>query len=214
MKGLILKDIINMKMYGKSMLILILFFGVTGAFQGSTATALPMLGSMSVVLTMIVTINTFSFDAAAKWDGYALSMPIRRKDVVASKYLLFIGISVVLVAFFTLCAAVLNLFSPIEDFAGQLLTMAASTAATWLILSVMLPLLYKFGVEKSRILLIVVALIPTFVIMGATQLNISLPDIPSIPQSNWLFFIIPAVILLIVWISDSISVSIFAKKDL
>ena len=62
--------------------------------------------------------------------------------------------------------------------------------------------------------MIVVALIPTFVIMGATQLNISLPDIPSIPQSNWLFFIIPAVILLIVWISYSISVSIFAKKDL
>ena len=86
MKGLIIKDIFNLKKGITTTLIMILFYGIFSYNTGN----MSMLIGMTVFIMTSLSISSMSYDDMAKWDGYALSMPITRKNIVLSKYILSI----------------------------------------------------------------------------------------------------------------------------
>ena len=53
-----------------------------------------MLGGVLAVLAAMMPVTAFSFDEKAKWDKYALSMPVSRRDLVLSKYIFGLGFCV------------------------------------------------------------------------------------------------------------------------
>ena len=84
MTGLILKDLLNLKKQGKVYLILIIFYFAIGLVNENSS----MFASMMTMVAVLIPITAMAYDERCKWDRYALTMPVSRKDMVMSKYLL------------------------------------------------------------------------------------------------------------------------------
>ena len=89
MLGIVLKDLYNILNNIKSLVLILFVLAIT---------FLPNLGvesyitTYAIVCSMII-ITTMNFDYNSKWDKFALTTPISRKDIVISKYIsLFIFI--------------------------------------------------------------------------------------------------------------------------
>ena len=84
MKGLLLKDIINLKQQGKIYIFIIaIWFAIAITSRDGN-----FFGGVMTMFTVLVPISAAAYDDKAKWDRYALTMPISRWDLVLSKYLL------------------------------------------------------------------------------------------------------------------------------
>ena len=84
MVGLIIKDMMNLK---KQILIYVFFIIFYGIF--SFANGNDQLFWFAIIIIGIMTpITSIAFDERVKWDKFALTMPIKRKDLVLSKYIL------------------------------------------------------------------------------------------------------------------------------
>lgn len=207
MKGLIIKDILNLKNYGRSILLIVAFYGIFAY----TINDAGFLGGMIVLLMTMMSISSFSYDDLAKWDKYALSLPISRKDMVMSKYLLSI-IFIVLgaVLSFVIVFAMSNIKNSVNLWELLLQTYSLSAVAI-IFISVLMPLLYKFGVEKSRIMIMAVFAIPTLLLVLLSKLGIAKP---SEEQLMFLLKMSPIIVIAVMMVSAFISYNIYKKKDM
>ena len=85
MIGLLLKDFYILKQYLKTMLLMAAFFVLISTGLDNPA---EFISGFIVLICVMMTITSFSYDALANWERYALSMPVTRKEIVGSKYLL------------------------------------------------------------------------------------------------------------------------------
>ena len=86
MKGLIIKDILNLKNYMKQLILVLIFLIEYGIlFKNGT-----FVGTMITLMLSMQVITTMSYDEYAKCDKYPLTKNINRKDIVLSKYVIFI----------------------------------------------------------------------------------------------------------------------------
>jgi len=150
MKGLILKDLINLRRYGRSIFLFIAVFALFGLMSKNW----DFLEGIIILMFTMMTVTTFSYDDIAKWDIYALSLPVSRRQIVRSKYLLAILLSL---AGILLSLAVNSILALVKDIniVDKLLTAYIIFAVATVFTCILLPLIYKFGVEKSRIFLTV-----------------------------------------------------------
>lgn len=194
--------------------ILMCFFLVIGILQRSMEVVVSSLTFMLIFLIMMIMINSLSVDTTTKWDIYALSLPLRRRDIVASKYVLFLTMSVAGGALILLITAVCGFFWDGISLTEQVAVIGAVIGATWLLIAIILPLIYKFGVEKARFFFIFIVLAPTLGVMLLKNLNIPQPQLPDPEQLVPLLWLIPVVLLLMLYCSYRISVAVFSRKDL
>lgn len=156
MKGLLLKDLINLKSQMKILGLLLLFY-IFLAYQNRD---LAFLSGMLMILSVMLSITSISFDERAKWDKYALTMPLSRRQLVFSKYILNL---------LSITAGCLIIFAVLPLLGGfgqeNLLTLAATSGAALLMNSLLLPIMFKFGVEKGRYILVMLILIPSVLTM-------------------------------------------------
>lgn len=202
MTGLILKDLINLKKQARVYLILVLFYLVLGIANESS----DMFSTMMIVVSAIIPITAMSYDERSKWDRYALTMPLSRKSMVASKYILGL---IFLVASFILSMLFNSFFSNIS-LMENVMTCLATLSIGMVIMSVIFPLIFKFGVEKGRIFMMIVLFAPTALILLLSKLEISMPDEKTIQSLLYLSPIVAAVIFIA---SIYISMSIYNKKE-
>lgn len=149
MNGLLLKDLLILKANWKTYAFLVAFYAAF-AFGGNPT----FFSTMLAVILMICPMTSFSADELARWDQYAAALPGGRRAVVRAKYqLLFL----ILGGAFVLSCAVnllVSLFGRGESTFGELALAALACAAVGLLLnSVLYPLLFKYGSQKSRIVL-------------------------------------------------------------
>ena len=202
MTGLILKDLINLKKQARVYLILVLFYLVLGIANESS----DMFSTMMIVVSAIIPITAMSYDERSKWDRYALTMPLSRKSMVASKYILGL---IFLVASFILSMLFNSFFSNIS-LMENVMTCLATLSIGMVIMSVIFPLIFKFGVEKGRIFMMIVLFAPTALLLLLSKLEISMPDEETIKSLLYLSPIVAAVIFIA---SIYISMSIYNKKE-
>ncbi len=212
MKGLILKDILNLrpqlKIFGLMILIYAVIFIPTGQAD--------FISGFITVISAVIVVTTISYDDLAKWDRFALTMPITRKEVVLSKYvsmLLFSIAGAIIASIFNIAGGYIN---KDINIAQVLLTSVASLSTALIFGSIILPLLYKFGVEKARFFIILCALIPTAIVVVGVQilnrLDISIP-IPSEDLLENMIYLIPVVAMILVVVSYFITLKIYIKKE-
>ena len=205
MKGLILKDLMGLKKIAKNYLIFILFYAIIASFSNMHA----MFGGIIMIFAFMLPITAMSFDERSKWDSYALTMPISRKDLVLSKYalgLIFAAGSTIINLLYTLLIAK-------ESFSTGTLTCVALFFVGMLFFSIIYPILLKYGVEKGRLTMILVFLAPTIIIMVLAKF---FPEI-SLPSENVLkslAIILPIVITIMYVASIFISFKICNKKEM
>jgi ABC-2 type transport system permease protein len=207
MKGLLLKDFITMSKNSRTVFFIIAFFMFFGfALRGTT----DLIQLMIVLLCSTMVINSFSCDAAAKWDKYVLSLPVTRKDVVLSKYIL----ALILTGIGTVISLLMNtVFGIMNDSGDQteiLMKCYTLFAVSMIFLCLLLPLIFRFGVEKSRLFMLLVYIIPLIILIMLTESGV-------LQMSESIFLLIlklsPLVLLAVFWASYQISCRIYRNMD-
>lgn len=206
MKGLIIKDLLNLK---KSLLT-ILAITVLYAIIGYTSNSMSMITAMIMIALSMMTITSIAYDDMAKWDTYALAMPIGRKKIVISKYVLSIILTLTGGILSTIITFVLMKIKGVET--STLLLESYSILLIALIYSsFMLPLIFKFGVENSRIMLLAGMGLPVGIGYILYQLGFRLP---SEEVLLGILKLSPLILILILYTSFTISYEIYKKKEM
>lgn len=210
MGGLIKKDFLLIKNNIKFFLIYILFFLVL-SFTEASLNITFVLPFMAIMMF----ITTFSYDDFNNFNAYAITLPVGRKNIVKGKYLtagIIIAVSFILSLILPFLSDVIsnNRF----NFIDVLANVSGTILGLVLIISIWLPMLYKFGVEKGRIMLFV--LVFGISIIGAVLARFIdfTPVINFINSLDNIFFIvIPFLSVVSLIVSYLISTKIFLKKD-
>lgn len=201
MKGLLLKDILNFKKQGLMFLFLIaLWF-----FIGIKNKDMYYLSGIIAMMTLLVPITVISYDEKAKWERYALTMPISKGTVVVSRYLLTIAISVVGGALSIIAGLMIS--TSIKE---VLFTNMSVISIGLLIIAFAFPFIFKYGVEKGRLIMIFIFLIPTLLLTFASEFNIAMPSEEVIMR---FIYFLPLVVLVIILCSIQVSKMIYSKKE-
>lgn len=205
MKGLIIKDFFVLKKQAKVLLALLVFYLVYAV----AIKDISML-AMITLLCVMLPITTMAYDEKNKWDKFVLSMPIPRNTLVLSKYLFGIMLDLAGIIIVALISMLMIYFSN-ETKITEVLVMSVVFGAVGLaFLAIMLPILFKFGVEKGRILMMLVIFAPIILGMVFPKLGIAPPSEQTL---KLLAYSAPALIMLVLLISIKISIAIYNKKE-
>ena len=161
MKGLLIKDFVYIKNQRVFLLILAaisVYFFVSGQNLFFVVTYVS-----AMFATLIV--NTVSFDEQDGGMGFLFTLPISRKAYVLEKYVFGILMAFAMVLFggiFLFVAAVIK--EPLYDMQEIVTLFACALLVPVFLLSVMLPVMLKFGTEKSRAAMFLV--LGIFILIG------------------------------------------------
>ena len=151
MKGLLLKDAYMAARYCRAYLLIVAVFLIAAPFSGDNL----FLMMYPCILASMVPVNLLAYDAQSKWEQYAGTLPCSRAQLVSAKYLigLFASCGVLV-----LIALVQGLRMAVGSIPVQALgsLMAMSMISSFVVPAITLPLIFRFGPEKGRILYMVV----------------------------------------------------------
>lgn len=161
MKSLILKDLYNIGHNAKSMLLILLVFAI-GLIMVSGVESYII--SSGVLCSMMI-VTTFTFDDHCKWSKYALVMPICKKDIVKAKFIVLIifciaGICVGTVFGVAGGVAMHKMALSMEGIVTMLFIGFVGLIVSVIFGSMSIPLVFKYGAEKGRMLLLISFAVP------------------------------------------------------
>lgn len=207
MKGLILKDMYNLRKYGKTVLLISAFYVMLTFMMDNS----NLFAGMIVLMFAITSVTSFAYDSQSGWDVYVRTLPVAAKDVVMSKYLLSLLLGLVGSLLALLIGWINGLIKNFSNFTEMLVTAYALFAIGMIFISILLPLVYKFGVERSRVIILAIVAIPTaaFFVMAQTGKAIT-PDEQTIRQA---LLLSPFVIIVCGIVSFMISHGLYRRKE-
>lgn len=200
MTGLLYKEFYMIKAQIKIWLVIfvvIFLYNMTMKSDSILHMLTPMVGIMTCL-------SSFSYDRMFRCEEYIAAMPVSRKKIVMSKYTFFILLSLGTTLLTLL--GFLALGYPLGETTAASLGILGATIALQMI---MIPLIYKWGPEKARILFLVICFSPYL-------LSIFLKDRFSNISDQFLLDILkvsPLILLILFAISYFISARIYSKKD-
>ena len=202
MSGLLIKDFYTIV---KQLKLVLIFLVIMVAIPGINQSAFAM------IYFAMMPITVMAFDERSKWDSLAATMPYATKDIVLSKYLLgYIGMGAV--SMISLAAheisKLLQHSTLTEEEAIAILLIAC---VALILLAINLPFIFWLGVEKGRIvfMIIVAATVFSMMVVG-DQVKKILAS--STMNPALLLGLAVFVTILVNLISISISNAIYLKK--
>ena len=213
MKGLILKDLLFTKENLKILAIMIIGFTLIGF----TTEGMPI-GFYIPMFCIMICISTFSYDEYNKWDAYAITLPLTKKQIVLSKYL-YTLISVIIS---TLLGLLVSL--GIQYFKEHTITMATfsnlfgTMFGTTIFVALLYPFIYKYGSQKGRMFLFAVVAVIILGFYGVSEIlkrmDLSISGIISSSFLDTYGIYIFAFIMIIFYVgSYLLSVRFYTKKE-
>lgn len=208
MLGLIKKDLLVIKSNAKTLFLVFFIFAFASLNQETNFVY------MIPILCITVFISTFSYDDYNNWNAYAIGLPCGRKDIVKSKYIATVILMIVSSILSVLVILLVNLLKNEENYENIFSSFIGCLFSVSLLSSVMYPLIFKYGSEKGRIALF----IGVFVIAIIIGVLSKLVDETNIQNTvtfldNWAYILIPAVSILLYFVSYFISKKIYSKKE-
>lgn len=218
-KGLIIKDLMNIKSYKTTILILIVVFSITCFMDNDTSAILKTTFPMVItIIFAMIGISSFSYDNISKADKYILSFATK-KEIVKARYIYILLLSIIGAIVGVMLSIILQLLK-VEKMFGLdaiLLTVMTAILTVLVLQSIQIPIMYKFGAEKGRIvqMLLVISLLTVVSVVIVYLIKIlppySLDDIKIIMQYGYVIGI--AIIAFLYFISYKISYKIYLKKE-
>ena len=165
-------------------------------------------------IVVMLFMSTFSYDEFNKWDAYAVTLPNGRKNVVKSKYVASLILTIVTIILTIILNSLVGLINNNLEFDKFISTIMGCVFGVILIQSIMYPFIFKYGMEKGRIGLFVIS----FAIVGiigllSSVLKINIPTNVVTFFDNYWFVIIPLISIVLLLISYKISEKIYLKKE-
>ncbi len=152
MKGLIIKDLLFIKNTWKNLILIFI-----GSLLLSIALGNYLLAIVCVPVMLLTSgINTFQTDEFYNSDAYTLSYPLSRKEIVTSKFLFtlvmlgistYIGCMIYVLIYFIIHPG----YNGLNTYMLRELLMLEISGL--LVDSIFYPIIYKYGCEKSRFVL-------------------------------------------------------------
>lgn len=210
MKGLLLKDFCILKKQIKLMVVFVIFYAIW-----AVAAKMPtMMGTMVILLSIMMPISSMSYDEAGQWYRYAFSLPIPRRTLVLSKYVLGFLVSLGGLVVSAIGNIIILALTNGENALESWLAIIGFLELGVIFLSIIIPILFKYGVEKGRLFIVVIAVIPSLLValLGST-LKTSGTLMPSAELLQAILYSSPLFTLAIFLISFRISVGICRKKE-
>lgn len=207
MKGLLLKDILMLKSYARTLGVLVVVYLASGIAWDNVY----FFAGMSGVLCVMMVMSSFSYDNYAKWDKYGASLPVTRSDMVGAKYLLALlmtGLGTVITGLMYLVFMLVRK----GDLSELLPIVFGTTAAGAFLVSVLLPCIYKFGAEKARLVLMLTGVLIALTISLGAWLLPENPDYAAVKVL--LLVVLPIAEAVGFYLSYKLSCRIYQRKEL
>lgn len=212
MGALILKDILALK---KSML-MYLGFIVLYFFIGIASNNSGFYLVFIVLLCAMLPMSALAYDERCHWDRQGLCLPIRRRDIVLSKYALaLIGFLVSAVPIL-LMYFVRSLLGGQSNLTEDLQTVVLLSGMALTLTAIQMPFLFWLGSERGRFVTIILALgigfgIPLLVMRDPVEPALAENVLTQVFAQLWL---IPLAGLILLAISACISILIYNRKEI
>lgn len=209
MLGLIKKDFLLIKSNLKTMIMIFIVFFIMilqGFFESTFV--IPLIGIM-------LFISTFSYDDFNKWNAYAVTLPNGRRNVVRAKYIASIILTIILgIVSIAISITISNVKTIEINIQEMLVSLLGTIFSVIIIISLMYPIVFKFGSTNGRIILFavvfgitaIIGVISNFVDMEAIISTINVLD-------NNYYIVIPVISILILSGSYLISNKIYQNKE-
>ena len=159
MKGIILKDLLVLKVAMRTIIVIVLVFGFMGAMSGSA-----YMTSFASVYAAILPMTCLAYDERCAFNRYAMTMPVSVGQIVLSKYITGLILAAAALVICIVTAAISG--------GGYAETIATAILMPMFYHSFMLPVMFKFGVEKSRIIVMVTVVIPALLVGFAEEAGV------------------------------------------
>lgn len=207
MTGLLLKDLYNLRKYGKTVFLISAFFVMIMLMMGNNT----IFASMIALMFSITSVTSFAYDKQSGWDVYVNTLPVSRTDVVLSKYVLSVLLALTGGVISLLVGWVNGIIKNLSNFTDTLVLAYTLFAIGVIFISILLPVIYKFGEERSRVILLAIIAIPVtaFFVLNETG-HLAAPDEQTVRQA---LLLSPLVLIVVSVVSFMISRSIFGKKE-
>ena len=152
MKGLLLKDGYQSVSQMKTMYLTVAVVLVVWMFSTSDSYAFPI--SYAAIFLGVLPVNLLGYDQNSGWVEYSLTLPVSKKVLVAEKYLVGLLCAAASVVIGGLFVVVLSLRKG-AALDGTALFFVGNGVNTILLMNgISLPLMYRFGAEKARMIYI------------------------------------------------------------
>lgn len=207
MKGLITKEFFTLKQQVKTISVMVLMYLVLAYMQED---AVGLFSGMIVMVIAMLPVTSIAYDEQAKWDRYALTLPISRKQLVLSKYVLtviLIFISLLLSVVFTILIELIKGHS--IDILEVLMVSGVCGTVGLLFVSILLPITFKLGSEKARGSMMLIFIVPTLLIVLLGKLGIRISEAMLINVA----YALPVILIVAVIISINVSIKIVKNKE-
>ncbi len=205
MKGFIVKDLLIVKENLKASLIILGVYLLLFIGNPSNLSFLPPFMSFYLML------STFSYDELNKWESYAFSFPDGRRNIVLSKYISTFILTLISYSLIFILSIGLSLYLHNLNLGEMFITFLANMASIIFLLSIIYPIIFKFGIEKARIAIL--GLIVGFVLI-VTFFGKLLSEDALIKIFNSALYVLPFVIIITLILSYLLSLKIMTKKEL
>lgn len=205
MKGLLLKDWYQVKTNMRMMYLTVAFVLVIWVFSTSSAYVFPV--SYAAVFLGILPINLLAYDQSVGWVEYGRTFPVSKKTLVTEKYLIGLFCAAAAVVIGGLFVTVIPLRTGTAPDKDALSLLAGSVCAILLINGIMLPLYYRFGAEKARMLYMLMFAGMGAALGGGTVLMDAVPE----PGAAIAIVGVLAAVLVLYAVSWRVSVAWYGK---
>ncbi|RKQ19846.1 ABC-2 transporter permease [Ureibacillus endophyticus] len=208
MKALLLKDFFSMKSQIKWIFFIVLIvIGMSFYFEDAM-----ILLAITLIFGTIQITSIFTFDEMSGWDKFANTLPFRKSEIVKSKYilslLLTVGILLLVCPFVVYSNYVTDSFKINELFSIICLVVSLSI----ILLSFIIPTFIKFGTQKARIVLFILVFSLSYGLKFVLDI-IALPTLPSVETLQRMSYVSPIFALIILTISYLLSVKLYETKE-
>lgn len=205
MKGLLLKDWYQVKTNMRMMYLTVL--AVLAIWILSTSGDSSFAVNYSAVFLGIMPAYLLSYDHASGWTEYSFALPLSKELQVAEKYLIGLFCAAAAVVIGGLFVTVIPLRTGTAPDKDVLSLLAGSVCAILLINGIMLPLYYRFGAEKARMLYMLMFAGMGAALGGGTVLMDAVPE----PDAAIAIVGVLAAVLVLYALSWRLSVAWYGK---
>ena len=208
MKALIYKDLCLLRSYFRSLVLMFVFYLLIGVLNQNSSIFAALVG----VLCIISSITSFSYDQFCGWDLYCASLPVGRRTMVLAKYGLVMLLTLSGMAIMTVSGLLLSLVGWGGDSADILPGTLGAGSACCLMVMVLLPFIYRYGVEKGRIILMILSVAIFSGFFAAAEFQV-FSGFSEMSFRMFLYFY-PLLLVLACVVSYQVSCRFFEAKDL
>lgn len=209
MIGLIKKDLLIAKGNLKTLIILFIVFTLMTINGYYNFSFIPSF------LSMVIMMSTFSYDQYNNTNAYITAFPNGKQNAVKSKYISTI-IILIITTLLTVLITSITVYINNNININEIISLSIGTLTGVIILeSILYPIIFKFGMEKSRIgIFLGVFLISGLIaFLSKKGFKITIPKNILSLLNNYYMIIIPIFVIAILFTSYIISKKIFIKKE-